>query len=368
MEVTIASRTVLRVLFLVFATILFLGFLQKIGSALLLIFVAFFLALALNGPVQWVSRHLPGRFHGQRSTATALSFLVVMLLLGGFVASIVPPLIEQTESFIDSAPRLIEDSRNQDSELGSFIRRYHLEGQVETFSEQLGDRLRNAGGAAFTGVGKVGSSIFSVLTIIVLTFMMLTEGPHIMKYLRGLLPARRRNVADRLAPAMYRVIKGFVNGQVALAAIAAVLIGPAFFILGVSYPVALMVVVFISGLIPMVGHFIGATIVTLVALSASPIAALIVLGYYILYQQIENYIIQPKVQANTTNLSPLLVFSSVVIGVAYGGLLGGLFAIPIAGCLKVLLLDYMRNHDYISDPAIAHDAQPEVQAAKADPK
>src|SRR5690606_34847208 len=114
-----------------------------------------------------------------------------------------------------------------------------------------------------------------------------------------------------------------------------------------GYPFALVVVVFICGLIPMVGHTIGAVLVSLVALFTSPVAALVVFVYYILYQQIENYAIQPKVQANSTDMSPLLVFSSVVIGVSFSGILGGLVAIPVAGCLRILVLDYLYRNDLI---------------------
>jgi len=121
------------------------------------------------------------------------------------------------------------------------------------------------------------------------------------------------------------------------------------FILHISYPIALMVVVFVCGLIPMVGHTIGAVIVTTIALFHSPTSAIIILAYYILYQQIENYLIQPRIQANSTNLSPLLVFTSVVIGVSFNGLLGGLVAIPIMGCLRILVLYYLERENLLSE-------------------
>jgi predicted PurR-regulated permease PerM len=129
-----------------------------------------------------------------------------------------------------------------------------------------------------------------------------------------------------------------------LAAITAVLLAPMLFILHISNPVALIVLIFITSLIPLIGHMIGVVIVTIVALFHSPWAALIIFAYFVLYMQIESYIIQPKIQANTTNLSPLLVFASVVIGVTFGGLLGGLVAIPVMGCLRVLIVDYLHNH------------------------
>lgn len=193
-----------------------------------------------------------------------------------------------------------------------------------------------------------------------MTFMMLIEGPRWVRFFRDIIPDEHHDRADRLARDMYRVVKGYVNGQVVLALLAAILILPVFLIVGVSYPAALVVVVFICGLIPLVGHTIGAIIVSTVALFTSPWAALIVLGYYILYQQIENYVIQPKVQANSTNMSPLLVFASVIIGVSFGGLLGGLVAIPVAGCLRIVLLDYLHTKKII-EPAT-------VKAALEEPK
>ena len=348
-EITISNRTVLRVLALVFGTIVLVSVLRQASHSLVLIFTAFFLTLALNGPVQGIARRLPGSLRGKRSVATAVSFLVVVLLFVGFMASIVPPLVKQTENFISTAPRLVQDAHNQNSELGSLIRRYHLEGQLTSASSDISVKLRNAGGSAISTLGKIGSSVFALLTILVLTFMMLIEGPKVIEFFRELIPARKRKNADRVAGDMYRVVQGFINGQVTLAALASLLIVPAFFILHISYPVALMVIVFICGLIPMVGHTIGAIIVTLVALTTSPISAIIILGYYILYQQIENYVVQPRIQANSTNMSPLLVFISVVIGISFGGLVGGLFAIPVGGCLRILFLEYLINHDYISE-------------------
>ncbi len=364
-EVTISNQTVLRVLALVVGVVLLVTIVRQASHSLLLIFTAFFLALALNAPVQGIARRLPGRMSGNRSVATSISFAVVVLLIAGFLVSIVPPLVKQTEGFISSAPQLVRDAHNQDSEFGSLIRKYHLEGQLDSFSKDFGSRLKNISGSALSTVGKVGTSIFSTLTILVLTFMMLIEGPKVMEFFRELVPPRKRKDVERLSNDMYRVIKGYVNGQVTLAALASVLILPALFALHISYPIALMVVVFICGLIPMVGHTIGAIIVTLVALATSPVSAIIILGYYILYQQIENYIVQPRIQANSTNMSPLLVFLSVVVGVRFGGLVGGLFAIPVAGCLRILVLDYLVSHKYINDET-APVIQDAARSAKAD--
>jgi predicted PurR-regulated permease PerM len=347
--IDIPNRTVVRVLFIVVAFMLGLAAVQQASHALLLIFISFFLALALNAPVHWLAQRIPGKNKGSRSIATAVSFLVIILLLAGFLASIVPPLARQTNSFIKAAPGIIRDAQRGDSEVGSFIRKYNLQSQVQDFSDDLGERLKQSAGPAVSTVGKIGSSLFAVLTVLALTYMMLIEGPRWMRLAKDIIPDEYHDRSERLALGMYKVVKGYVNGQVILAALAAILIFPVLLILNISYPVALMVVVFICGLIPMVGHTIGAIFVTLVALFTSPLSALIILGYYFLYQQIENYVVQPRIQANSTNMSPLLVFSSVVIGVSFGGIFGGLVAIPIAGCIRIVILDYLR-HKKIIDP------------------
>lgn len=361
--VTVSTRTVLKVLILAGLSVVAFSAVKHASHALLLIFTAFFLALALNAPVHWVGSHLPGSKRGSRALATSLSFLIVVAVLGLFIWSMVPPLVRQTESFISAAPRLVHDLHNSNSSVGQLVQRYHLENQVDKVSSQLGDRLKNVSGSAFSTVGKIGSSVFSMLAILALTFMMLIEGPHWLAFAKELFPKRNQATVNRLALDMYKVVKGYVNGQVTLAALAALLISPALFILHVSYPVALIGVIFICGLIPMVGHTLGAIIVTLVALAHSPASALILLAYYIFYQQVENYLIQPRIQANSTNMSPLLVFASVIIGVSFSGLFGGLVAIPVAGCIRILILDYLERTKVLSrEPALeAEDASAKAE-------
>lgn len=357
-EITVSTTTVIRVVALVIASFVFLAAVQKAAHALLLIGTAFFLALALNTPVRWLGDHLPGKRKGNRTLATTLSFFVIIAMLIGFLASIVPPLVRQTTNFIEAAPALIEDARGEDSALGEFIRKYNLQDQTDKLSGELSDRLGSLGGSAVTGLGKVGSSIFSTLTVLVLTFMMLIEGPRWMAFFLRLVPDSREDHLKKIGRDMYRVITGYVNGQVTLAALAAILMLPFLVLFKVSYPVALMVIVFICGLIPLVGHTIGAVIVTTVALFHSPYSAIAILAYYILYQQVENYVLQPKIQSNSTNMSPLLVFASVIVGVNFGGLFGGLVAIPVAGCLRIALLDYLTTRKLITKAEVKRAIAP----------
>src|SRR5690606_30869437 len=198
--------------------------------------------------------------------ATAISFLIVILAIVAFLASIVPPLIKQTSNFVKTIPELGQQVRDEDSSIGRFVARYELQDDIDKFSKQVSERLDDVSGAAVSGVQRVGTSVVAVLTVLVLTFMMLIEGPRWQRFVMDAVPDGRRERVRRLARDMYRVIKGYVNGQVVLAAIAALMLLPALLILSVPYPAALVFIVFICGLIPLVGHTIGAIIVTLVAL------------------------------------------------------------------------------------------------------
>ena len=347
-NVNTTNRNVVRVILIILISYVILLALRKSFYPIKLIIISIFLTLAINNPVHRLSNLMPGRLKGNRVFGTVTSLIIVLALLSIFIASIVPPLIKQTSNFINVAPGLVQDLHNQNSSIGRVINHYHLVGTVDNISSHLGSRINSFSGKSFSTITDVTSSIFAVVSVLVLTFMMLIEGPKWLKFAHNLLDERRQRIAARISNEMYDVIKGYVNGQVLMAAIAAVIIVIPLFILNVSYPIALMVIVFICALIPLVGHTLGAVIITTVALFNSPLIALIVLAYYILYMQIEAYVIQPKIQSSKTNLTPLMVFASLLIGLSLDGLIGGLMAIPIAGCLKVLIEEYLRTHGYAS--------------------
>ena len=349
-QVTISTHSIVKLIAIIVLAVVALALLQKMSHVLGLIGIAFFFALALNAPIKWVARKLPKRKKDNRALAIGLTMAVVVGLLAGFLVSVLPPLSKQTVNFIKEVPGLVESTKTGEGPIGRFVQTNNLEDEVESLSEELSSRVGNIGSSAVTTVGKVGSSLISILTVIVLTVMMLSEGPKWTRISRQMIQPKRRGHVEELVAEMNKVVQGYVNGQVVLALVAALLIAPMFFILDISYPLALIGIVFICGLIPMVGHTIGAVIVTTVALFTSLPAALIILGYYILYQQIENYAVQPRVQANTTNMSPLLVFVALLLGGSIGGLLGAIVAIPVMGCIRILVLDFIDPRDVLSRP------------------
>lgn len=350
-KVDIETKVFIRFVLVVLCFGLALLAIYKTRSALVLIGLSIFLALALNPPVSKITKRLPGN---SRIGATAIAYLAVLAVLGGFLVLVVPPVVEQSAKFADTVPDLIDEANSKRYIFDDFIQRYGLEETVNdavaSAKAQASSVAANLGNILVGGVGTLLNGLANLLFVLVLTFLMLIEGPVWMRRAWGLYEdtdqlERHRSLVQR----MYRVVTGFVNGQLAVAAIAAVctlvvlLTLSATVGLPANLAVPLSVVIFFSGMIPMIGATIGAILVSLVLLFNNPAAALIFLIYFVVYQQIENNFISPTIQSKSVELSALMILVAILVGVSLGGLLGGVVAIPVAGCLRVLLLDQLEN-------------------------
>lgn len=341
-NITIESGTIIRVLGLVVATLFLIGLLLSIVKPLTLILISGFLALALNPAVSWIASKLKSK---SRIRATGAAYLLVITFLVGFFSVVLPPLVSQTVEFVKDVPETIQGIKNDDSGIGAFVQRYDLDSQIDQFTDDFGSRFQDLGKPALSTAGKVGTMVVSVITIFVLTFMMLVEGPMWLRKYFDALPAKRRKHHKELAHKMYRVVVGYVNGQVIIAALGGIFTTIALFIssqiLGVEInAIALGGIIALFALMPLIGTTLGATIVVLACLFVSVPLAIIMVLFIIIYQQIENVTIQPHIQARSSNLTPLIVFTAAVIGIGLGGILGAFLAIPTAGIIKVLVEDY----------------------------
>lgn len=342
-EVTVSNHTVVRIILLIVATIIGIRFALSVSNILVLIFISFFLALALNPAVSWIARKLRLK---SRVSATGIAYVAVITIIASFLTYVVPPLIRQTVEFVNDVPETIESLQTDDTAAGRFVRRYDLDQQLEGFKDNIEERTKDVRQPVVATAGRVGSALVSIITVLVLTFMMLVEGQVWMNRYWRMLPKRRREHHKELATKMYKVVTGYVNGQLLLALIAAsfafIVIVIASTLLNVSVnAVALAGILIFTGLIPMIGNTIGGVLVTLACLFVSAPLALIMAVFFVLYQQIENVSLQPYIQSKYNELSPLLVFVAALVGVGFGGFLGALVAIPVVGCLKILLIDYL---------------------------
>jgi predicted PurR-regulated permease PerM len=322
-----------------------------IRDALLLIGISAFLAIALNPPVNAIASKLPSR---SRVLATAIAYLMVVLLLTGFILTVVPTVSDQMAKFFRTVPSIVQNISDQSHWLTDIVDQYGLQKQydqsIDSIQSQASEAATQFGSSIFSNVGSIITMFVTTLLILVMTFLMLIEGP----LWRDRLWATYRNKAKRkhhqqLVHKMYRVITGYVNGQVLIAGISAVCSLVAVVILSTifdmppSLAIPIAVIVFTMGLIPMFGATIGAIIAGILIAINSITAAIIFLVYYFIYQQIENNFISPTIQSRAVEISALTVLISLTIGLSLFGILGGLISIPIGGCLRVLLLDHIEQ-------------------------
>lgn len=338
-KLDIESKTIIRIIAVAALFIMGLSFIYQVRSAIVLLVIAFFLAMALNPPVSYLARKIPG---GSRAAATGIAYLLVLTALGAFIYSTVPPLVRETQNLINNIPGYVEDFResSDNGAIADFIERYELDQEAEELVDTLTSRLGDVSGPVVSGIGTVTGGIVSLLTVLVLTFLMLVEGPQWLETMWKYSPSERRDHNKQLAYKMYRVVTGYVNGQLLIALIAGVSSLVMMLIVGLPNPIALAGLVSVFGLIPLIGATLGSAVITIVAAFQSVQTAIVMLLFFIIYQQIENNIIQPYVQSRTLDMSPLLIFVAVILGFTAGGLLGGFIAIPTAGALRILLIDY----------------------------
>jgi predicted PurR-regulated permease PerM len=333
-------RTILAVLGILIAVGVVLYVLWVARHVLSWLVIALFLALALNPAVEFLQRH------GLRSrgVASAATFLLAVAAIGGLAALFVPTLVDQVNSFANKVPDYIHDLTHGRGRLGFLETKYHIVERVKHAVRTGGvSKFAVGAGAALTVTKSVLTAVVATLTIAFMTFFMLLEGPDWVARILALVPDDRRPRWQRVSHDIYRTVGGYVTGNLLISLIAGVASGLVLWILGVPYAVALGLLVAILDLIPLAGATIAAVLVVLVAIAASGTTAAIVLAaFFLVYQQLENHVIQPLVYGRTVQLSPLAVLVSVLIGAQIAGVLGALAAIPVAGALQVLLVDWRR--------------------------
>jgi predicted PurR-regulated permease PerM len=303
-------------------------------------FVSVFLAVALSPAVDALQR----RGVGRRGTAAAIVYLVVTLVIVGLGALIVPTLIQQVDDLVQAAPGYVRDLTAGRGPLGFLETKYHVVDRVQQAVQGNGaGRLAGGATAALDVTRSVLTFVAGVLTITFLTFFMLLEGPAWLERAFGMLPPSERPRWRRVAHDVSRTVGGYVSGNLLISAIAGIATTIVLLAVGVPYALALGLVVAILDLIPLAGATLAAIIVTLVALTHSVTAALIVLGYFVVYQQLENHLLQPLVYGRTVQLSPLAILISVLVGAEVAGVIGALGAIPVAGTIHILLVDWQRQ-------------------------
>jgi predicted PurR-regulated permease PerM len=327
------------------ATIIGLYSLYTVRAVLVRILVALFIAVSLDPAVRQLAKR-----GVRRGLAVTLIFALALLLVSAFLISVIPPLVSQFGNLVDDLPGYLTRLQSRSSQFRELNDRYNLSDQLQGMVGTLPSRL-GSGVLGFTS--RVFGAVFNGLTVLVFTVYFMADMPRIRSGLVRLFPVSRRPQARQVVDLVVDKVGGYMIGNIIISLIAGVVSFIAFTILGVRFAVPLAFVVAICDLIPMIGATLGAMIGVTVALFSSGVwpTTVLVAAFFIAYQQLENYLIAPRVLKTTVELGAAAVLIAGLIGATILGLVGALMAIPIAAAFNVLLNERLTAHETAAETA-----------------
>ena len=331
---------------------------KSVRGLIVLLIASLFLSFALEPAVSW----LAGR-GWRRGVATFACLLGVALVGVMLLVLMVPVLIDQVIEFVDAAPEII------DRVVGWANGWFGLELSTNRIAEDLqvanSDLTRFAGNIAGNvfGVGAaIVATIFQLLTIALFTFYLVADGPRFRRAVCSVLPPKQqRMVLDTWEVAIDKT-GAYLYSRLVLAVLSGVASYIVMRILGIEFALPLAVWMgIVSQFIPTVGTYIAMALPLLVALVGGPVDALVLLVYFTLYQQLENYVFSPHVTARTMELHPALAFGAAIAGASISGVVGAFLALPAAAIIQAVASSYVRTHDVIRDDLTSEEAAQPVK-------
>jgi len=332
-------RSIVHIVLVVVCVVITLYLLWLLRKPISWLLIAIFLAVALSPPVNWLARRM------KRGFAIAIVYLGLLLIPMLLIAAIVPPLITEANNFADNVPAYADDVTEfvqKNKQLREINEDYDITTQLEKEARKLPNRL---GGAAGTlrdvGLGIV-NSVFALITILVLTAFLLGSGRNWIDALVASRPPEQRDRLRRSLDNMASAVSGYMAGALTIAVIAGVATYIVLAILGVPFKGPLAVLAGLFSLIPLVGATIAAVLIGIVTLFEDfPTATIIWTIWAIVYQQLENHLIQPQIQKRTVNVQPIITILAVLFGGTLLGIMGAIVAIPVAASIQILLREYV---------------------------
>lgn len=332
-------RAVLRVVVTVVASALALYLVYLLRTPLSYLLLATFLAVVVSAPVNVLSRRM------RRGVAIALVYAGLVLVPIGIAAILIPPAVEATSSLVSEFPSYVDDTEEfiqGNEQLQTLNEDFDLTQKLQDAAQDAASDLDNAAAAvADVGTSLLGS-LFGLFTIVVLSIFMVSRG---REWREAALRTRPDHEADALRRALDRMawaVSSYVGGALAQATIAGIAAFIVLEILGVPAPLALAVIIAILDLIPLIGATIGAVIVGVVTLFTDfPTATIVWAIFAIVYQQFENYVVQPRIQSRAVELDPFVIVVAALFGGFLLGIIGALLAIPIAAALQIGVREFM---------------------------
>ncbi|MBV8693460.1 MAG: AI-2E family transporter [Actinobacteria bacterium] len=325
-------RTILATVGIVLGTVVGLWLLWSVKRILGWMVIAAFFAIVLGPAVDFLEQRAKLR----RSLATLLVFLTGLALLAAMLYAFIRPIVDQATTFSDHLPKYVADAKAGRGWVGHLVKKYKIDDYVEKNQKKLKSTLSDVGKRGLKTAGTVARGLIALVTILVLTILMLMQGPSMLQSGLGALSPPTRERVRRVGGDCARALTGYMFGNLLISVIAGVATFIFLWIIGVPFMGVLGLWVGFADLIPMVGATLGAIPAVLVAFLHSPAAGIGTIIFFIAYQQFENHVLQVTVMARTVDINPLMVLVSVLIGVEAFGVLGALLAIPAAGVIQVI--------------------------------
>ena len=321
----------------------------RLRGLLVMLLVALFLSFALEPAVNWMAER------GWRRGAATLTVMFVLLIAGAiFIWAMGAVLVNQVTDFVDEAPRYIEDAEDwfndtfdADVDFEDLIAEFQEGGSAQEFAAKLGGNIVSAGAT-------VVAVLFQMLTIPLFTFYLVADGPRLRRAILSVLPPDRQVDVLRVWEIAIDKTGGYIYSRGILAFFSTLVHWIAFAVIGIPFPLPLAIWVgLISQFVPTIGTYIAGALPIVIALIDKPIDALWVLVVILVYQQIENYLLAPPIQAETMDIHPAVAFGGVIAGASILGPIGALLALPAAATLQAFVSTYVRRHEVIETPLTA---------------
>jgi predicted PurR-regulated permease PerM len=325
------NATVVRVVAITLGILLLAYAAYRVRSILLLVLVAAFLAIGLDPAVRRLER-----WKIKRGWAVTLILLGVVAFIAAFIAAVVPRLVEQVTQFATDLPGYVEDIGRRYPRFQEYVDANNVEDQLSDATKDLPSKISGSIGSVLGVAGSVIGALFSLITVLVLTIYFLLSLSHIREGSLKMVPKSKRGRVTELVDPILEKIGGYIAGQIVVALIGGSLAFILLWVMGVPSPVALALWVTIAALIPLIGATIGAIPAVIVAFVYSATTGIVVLVYFIVYQQIENYVIAPRVMTRAVDVSPAAILVAALIGGTLLGFVGALMAIPAAAAIRLI--------------------------------
>jgi predicted PurR-regulated permease PerM len=354
-------RTIATAIGMLLITALALYILFEVRRTLVWLVIAIFFSVALYPVVNWVQHKVT---EPRRALATFLVFLLVFGVVAGLITAFAVPLAREGTAFAGQLPDLIDDARAGRGPVGDLLERTNALEYVQNNQDKISGFVSGLTTPATGILAGLATGVAAAVTIFVLSFLMVLEGPKIVESGLNLLDPDRRERVRHVGHDCAKSITGYITGVLAIAAICGVSSYIVLKIAGVPFAGLIALFVALCDLIPLIGATLGAVVAVGFAFVESSTAGIIVLIFFFVYQQLENHLLQPMIQSRTVKVNALTVIISILIGVELMGILGALLAIPVASMIQVIVRDVWdhRRGQLKTEPTVGEDRTPVAES------